>query len=821
MACTLPQSSPTVAPLSGLEGLLARWRESPLGRHLVCERTFPARPARTRPLPAWLDQRLVTALGKAGVGSLYEHQAQACEALRRGRNVVVATPTASGKTLCYNLPVFQALLEDPQARAIYLFPTKALARDQVEAARALAAAVDPSLGVAVYDGDTPVDHRRAARQRARIIATNPEMLHTAILPHHPSWAELLSGLRYVVIDELHTYRGVFGGHLANVLRRLLRLCRFHGSTPRVVATSATIANPAELAERLCGAPFELVDESGAPQGERHLVIYNPPLVDPGLGLRESYLMAGCRFARDLCEARLGTLVFCKSRLATEVLLRHLRQAVADDEEPGAEEQRVRGYRGGYLPDRRREVEGALRRGEAGVVVSTSALELGIDIGSLDAVVLIGWPGSRAAFWQRAGRAGRRLAPSLTVLCASSEPLDQYLAADPEFLLGKSPEHAHLDPDNPAILVPHLKCAAFELPFHPGERYGELEADETDEVLGCLVEARMLHRSGGVTRYLGDAFPAAEVSLRGRLAENFLVIDQPGGGKVLAEVDHDDAPEVLFPGAIYQLEGSQWQVARLDHEARKAYVSSVEVDYYTDAITSTRVRILECATAAGCARQGEVHVLHRVSGFKKIKLVTGENVGYGEVSLPDREMHTSAFWLSCSEAGLSALHLGAAEVAEASLALSQVLHAVSALLLLGDRSDLGRAVGDARSGWSAVPASLGGALRPDPGALSALGPFVPTLFLFDRYPGGTGLCERLFERREELLARARRLVERCACRRGCPSCIGPGRMARAKAECLRLIELAEAELARPAAEGEHLLEGAESCARVEAREGGLG
>ena len=458
---------------------------------------------------------------------------------------------------------------------------------------------------------------------------------------------------------------------------------------------------------------------------------------------------------------------------------------------------MRGYRGGYLPDRRREVEGALRSGEAGVVVTTSALELGIDIGSLDAVVVAGWPGSRAAFWQRSGRAGRRLAPSLTVLCASSEPLDQYLAA----------EHARLDPDNPAILVPHLKCAAFELPFQPGERYGSLDAEETDEVLACLAEAHLLHReppprsgewSGGVTRYLADAFPAGDVSLRGSLSENFLVLDEPNGGRVLAEVDADDAPEVLFPGAIYQLEGTQWQVGRLDHPARKAYVSSVHVDYYTEAITSTRVRILECAAAAGCARQGEVHVLHRVSGFKKIKLVTGENVGYGEVSLPDQEMHTSAFWLSLSEGGLAALRWSAAEVGEASLALSQTLHAVAALLLMGDRGDLGRAVGDARSGWSSVPAALGTeALRPDPGSLTALGPFVPTLFLFDRYPGGTGLSERLFECREDLLARARRLIEGCACRRGCPSCIGPGRAPGAKTNALRLIELAHAELAAPA------------------------
>jgi DEAD/DEAH box helicase domain-containing protein len=779
--------------------VLERWLRGPDRRSFTTHERIPARSARLEPLPAWLPRALAAALHARGIEALYAHQREAAELARSGRDVVIATPTASGKTLCYNLPVFAALCEDERARALYLFPTKALARDQVNEARSLAAALGggqgPELGIAVYDGDTPAEQRRAARRRARVLATNPEMLHAGILPHHPAWAELLSGLRYVVVDELHSYRGVFGAHVANVLRRLRRLARFHGADPIFIATSATIANPEELASRLCGRPAQLVAESGAPSGERHLLIYNPPLIDPALGLRASYLKAACRLTRDLARAEVGTLVFCRSRLATEVLLRHLRDRLARVE-PGDDvadvdlAARVRGYRGGYLPDRRREVERSLREGEARVVVSTSALELGIDIGSLDAVVVAGWPGSRASLWQRAGRAGRRLEPSLVVLVASSEPVDQYVAADPGYLLGQAAEHARVDPDNVSILIPHLTCAAYELPFARGEGYGPHAGAETEEILGLLHEAGRLHRSSeGSTHYVGQAFPAADVHLRGPLAENYLVIERPEG-EVIAEVDHDDAPETLFEGALYQLEGRQLQVERLDHDQRKAYVRAVEVDYYTEAMTTTRVRVLEESAGAELARAGEVHVLHRVLGFKKIKLHTGENLGYGEVSLPDREMHTTAFWLQLPAAPVRRLALPGALLAEAALGLGQALHAAAALLLMSDPRDLGRAVGDARSSWFAVAG--GRTLRysvPDDGAAED-GPVAPVIFLFDRYPGGTGLAERLFELRAELLARARRSLERCGCERGCPGCIGPGGSPGVKPLVARLLAILE-------------------------------
>ena len=775
--------------LQGIYRVLDRWRAPAVARHLVRHAVMSEESARTRPFPADLAPALLRALRSRGIERLYTHQADALDLARRGRDVVVTTPTASGKTLCYNGPVFQALLEDPQARALYLFPTKALARDQMEEARLLAAATGESIGVAVYDGDTPVDQRRAARRKARLLATNPEMLHAGILPHHPGWAELLSGLRYVVLDELHTYRGVFGSHLAHVLRRLRRLCRFHGSDPVFLCTSATIANPAELAERLVGRPFELVAESGAPRGERHLLIFNPPVLDAALGVRENYLTAATRLTLDLVEGELSSLVFCRSRLAVEVLLRTLRESLESADGSSSEVlERVRGYRGGYLPERRRAVEQALRAGRTDVVVTTSALELGIDIGGLDAVVVAGWPGSRAATWQRAGRAGRRRTPSLAILVASSEPVDQYVAGEPDYLLGEGPEHARVDPDNPLILVPHLKCAAYELPFAPQEAYGHLDAQETAETLDCLAEAGVLHGRGGRYHYVGDAFPAQEVQLRGPLDENFLVVDEPTG-TILAEVDYQDAPQELHDQAIYQLEGQQYEVRRLDHDARKAHVTRAQVDYYTDALTQTRVRVLETHEAVEAAAWGEVHVLQRVVGFKKIKLHTQENVGYGEVCQPDREMHSMALWLTTSVEAMARVPASPGEWAEASLAAAYALHSTAALLLMSEPRDLGRAVGDARSGWFAVSGrrSRGSYQRPGEGQ-DLLEGTVPTIFLFDRYPGGTGLAERLYDERAELLSRAHAMIARCGCARGCPACIGPGGSPGAKRLARGLLEL---------------------------------
>ena len=788
--------------LTPVEQVLARWQAPGISKNLTCQHVMPARPADSVPLPADLDPRLAQVLRDRGVDQLWAHQHQAWQAARRGEDLVVATPTASGKSLCYNLPVLEVLMQDPSAPALYLFPTKTLARDQVEAVRGLCAEAGADIGVAVYDGDTPPDQRRAARDHGRIIATNPDMLHHGVLPHHPSWAQFLGGLRYVVVDELHTYRGVFGGHVANVLYRLQRIASFHGAEPRFIATSATIANPDELAAGLFGRPATLIKQSGAPRGERHFVIYNPPLLDPALGLRESYLKAACRVTCDLVSAGVGTLVFCRSRLAVEVMVRQLRDHLEQLDSPDSDfdKARVRGYRGGYLPNRRREVEVALRQGETDVVVATSALELGIDIGSLDAVVLCGWPGSRAAAWQRAGRAGRRLEPSLAVLVSSSEPTDQFVAAQPEYLLGQEPEHARLNAQNPAILIPHLKCAAAELPFSDHEAYGPLAPESTAGVLDVLAEAKLLHRGPHSYHYVGHPYPAGEVSLRGPMDENFLVVREPDG-EILAEVDYEDVPNTLHEQAIYQLEGSLYQVLRLDHDTRRAHVTPAKVNYFTDALTHTRVRVLERSEGDGAASLGEVHVLQRVVGFKKIRLHTHENLGFGEVNAPEREKHTTAMWLQAPSGAVPDLH-PPAEVAEGALGAATALHAAANLLLMSAGADLGRAVGDARSDWFAVSGRRHRGPYSTPGDGSdLLGPMAPTIFLFDRYPGGTGLAERLYEERRRLLESARAAVMRCACTRGCPACIGPGASKGAKALAVMLLTTLRASTS--AAAGPHL------------------
>jgi len=725
-----------------LSRVVARWSENPrVAGGLVTVREIPGRAPDAVPFPATMDSRLAVGLASRGVERLWRHQARVLEGLAAGRDVVVATPTASGKSLCYHLPVLDAILRDPTATALYVMPTKALARDQLEGLRSLIGALDVPIGCAVFDGDTPADHRRRARS-ARVVATNPDMLHAGLLPHHASWSAFLAGLRYVVIDEIHTCRGLFGAGVANVLRRLRRVAAFYGARPRFVATSATIANPGELAAEVLGADDPLViTESGAPIAPRTFVLYNPPLVDSALGLRQSYLKTTERLTRDLLSAGASTLVFTRSRRAVEILVRYLREDL--DEQGLDADELVRGYRGGYLPDRRRAVEAQLRGGQAQCVVATSALELGIDVGGLDAVVLAGWPGSRAAVWQRAGRAGRRGAPSIVVMVASSEPLDQYVCTDPDFLFGEPPEHARVDPDNPAVLLPHLRCAAFELPFAAGEAYGPLPAPGTRDALLYLSRTGDLHEDhdAGSFHWVGDVFPAQGVPLRGAIEENFAVIED---GQVLAEVDRRDAPRQLHENAIYPLEGRLYEVSRLDWDAHKAFVRSVAVDYTTDALTYTRVRVLE-TQAEGL---GRLHVVEKVVGFKKIRLRTHENVGYGEVSLPPFELSTDGLWIDpiCPPE----IPVSGASWVDAVSRAAYALHHVAALLVMCDPADLGRALGDG---------------IPRPAAA------LPRIFFYDCCPGGMGLSERLHTERSSWIERAARLVARCPCKRGCPACIG--------------------------------------------------
>ena len=787
-----------------LQAALARWlNEYEVGKqldddpHVTAVRRLPPQAAQYAPFPESLDPRLQAALRARGIDQLYTHQAEAIEHVAAGRHVVTVTPTASGKTLCYNAPVLDAILKDSSSRALYLFPTKALAQDQLAELHQLATLIGEQgggeIGVFTYDGDTPQDARRAIRTRASVVLSNPDMLHSGILPHHPRWAKLFENLKFVIIDELHAYRGVFGSHLANILRRLARVCRHYGSSPTFICSSATIANPQELAERLVGAPFSLVDQSGAPRGEKFFLFVNPPVVSPQLGIRRSYTSETRRVALEFLKRGLQLIIFAQSRLTTEVLTTYMKDAV---EGPPGTPEIVRGYRGGYLPLRRREIERGLRNGEVRCVVSTKALELGIDIGALDVAVMAGYPGSIAATWQRAGRAGRRSGRSAAVLVASSAPIDQFVARNPDYFFGASPEHALVNPDNLHILLDHVKCAAFELPFRKDDVFGSINVQE---MLTILAEEGFVHLVDGQWQWTQDSYPADAVSLRSVTSDNFVVVasGEDGEERVIGETDFTSGPSTLHEKAIYLVEGQLFQVDRFDYEGRKAFVSAVACDYYTTAITYTKVTILETFESAGGPSQpevpyvlakqdpgpgtkdpgprtkdpgpshGEVHVVSRVVRFKKIKFYTHENVGSGELDLPEQEMHTTSYWLTVDAGTMAALPFGSADRRDGVIGLAHAMRNVAPLLLMCDSHDLGLSVdGVAMEGASRVGGlSRGAAAQAE---LSAS----PTIFIYDNYPSGIGFSEPLYGMHDQLIARTRELIEGCPCQSGCPSCVGP-------------------------------------------------
>jgi DEAD/DEAH box helicase domain-containing protein len=758
-----------------LGALVARYRADEV---LTAVRHIPAREGQFRAMPGWVRPELAAAYHAKGIEKLYTHQAAAAELAHAGKNFVVVTPTASGKTLCYNLPVLNAVLGNADTRALYLFPTKALAQDQLAELHDLAKRLDDCFGVFTYDGDTPSDARRAIRERGHVILTNPDMLHTGILPHHTKWTRVFENLRYIVLDELHNYRGVFGSHLANVLRRLARIAEFYGSKPQFICCSATIANPGELATQLIAEPVQVVEENGAPAAEKLFVFYNPPMVNRNLGIRRSYLNETTRVAQELLARKLQTIVFANSRLHTELLLTYLQQA----NRPGpGEYEPVRGYRGGYLPEERREIERGLREGRIRGVVATSALELGIDIGSLDASVMAGYAGSIASTWQRAGRAGRRSGTSCAVMVASSAPLDQFIVQHPDYFFGRSPEHAYVQPDNLEILVNHLKCAAFELPVAPAERFGEVDLPGLCERMS---QAGFLHRSGGNWHWVQEAYPADTVSLRSVTSDNFVIIDITGGTngaedgepELIGEVDFSSALTTVHPKAIYLHQGQQYHVERLDFEQRKAYVKSVNVDYYTDAIRYTQVRVLEIAEeeqilGPAARAHGDVLVRSQVVGFKKIKFFTNENVGAGKLELPENEMHTTAFWITLERKLLAELPYALSDRQNGILGLLYAMASMASLLLMCDGRDLGIAAGERPASpgmgteWQEYSPTLG-----NPSQMKEF--FEPNLYLYDAYPGGIGFSEPLFRIHDILLRRTRELILGCPCEQGCPSCVGP-------------------------------------------------
>ena len=796
------------------------------GEILTAVRHFPARDAQWADFPAWVHADLASCYAAKGIRRLYIHQAAAAETVHAGKNVVIVTPTASGKTLCYNLPVLNEVLENSDTRALYLFPTKALAQDQLAELHDLNQRLQNCFGVFTYDGDTPADARKAIREKSHVVLTNPDMLHTGILPHHTRWTRLFENLRYIVIDELHTYRGVFGSHLCNVLRRLRRIARFYGRDPQFICCSATIANPGDLASRLLESEVEVLNANGAPAAEKTFVFYNPPVVNRALGIRRSYINEASRVAQEFLKHDLQTMVFANSRLHTEILLTYLQDA---NPRPPGKPEKIRGYRGGYLPNERREIERGLREGKIRGVVSTSALELGIDVGSLDTVVMAGYPGTIAATWQRAGRAGRRRGSSCAVLVASSAPLDQFIVRHPDYFFGNTPEHAFIQPDNLEILVNHLKCAAFELPITPRDKFGDVDLPD---LCARLAEAGFLHLAGDNFHWTQEAYPADTISLRSVTSDNFVIVDVTAAPNVIGEIDFPSALAYVHEKAIYLHGGQQHHVEHLDFKERKAFVKRVDVDYYTDAVRYTQVRILEVAASqhtdavslrsAHSHSHGDVLVRSQVVGFKKIKFFTNETIGDGKLELPENEMHTTSYWITLERPLLDSLPFTVSERQSGMFGLLEALESVATLLLMCDCRDLGTAIGErpfiqrspkvaaGPSSHSSDPHAVILNEAKDHASLSITSPFEsdcsaarlrdavssnakeffePNLYLFDAYPGGIGFSEPLFRTHALLIQKTRELIAACPCKQGCPSCVGPaGDLApRAKEAALAILD----------------------------------
>jgi DEAD/DEAH box helicase domain-containing protein len=744
--------------------------------NVTCWKTLPAKPAQWAEFPDWLKPELREAMRQHGINRLYSHQAEAIAQIGAKENIVVVTPTASGKTLCYNLPTLNAVLENPEARALYLFPTKALSQDQVAELYEIVTLLSPKINFDIktftFDGDTPQAARQAIRSSGHIVVTNPDMLHQGILPHHTKWVKLFENLRYVVIDELHNYRGVFGSHLANVVRRLRRIASFYGANPQFICCSATIANPKELAEQITESDVELIDNNGAPRGEKHFILYNPPVVNRELGIRKSSVKEARNIASKFLLNNIQTIVFARSRLRVEILVTYLKETMTAHQKLSS---LIRGYRGGYLPTERREIERGLRSGEVLGVVSTNALELGIDIGQLTACVMAGYPGSMASAWQQAGRAGRRADSAVAVMVASSAPVDQYVMNHPDYFFGKSPESGVTDPNNLVILMSHIKCSAFELPFADGEKfgYGKTRVEATNEILEYLEENKILHHAEGRWHWMTDAYPAEAVGLRTATPENVVIIDTTNNERVIGEVNLLDAPTMLHDEAIYIHEAAQYHVDKLDWDRRKAYVRQVDVDYYTDAHTDTSIHVLETFEQTDLPMpamkkvHGEVNVNCQTTKFKKLKFGSHENIGYGPVELPEISMHTTSYWWEFPSDMAERMKVPQSVLGDALKALSHVLQSAAAIYLMCDIRDI-RAVPMVRAPLTQKP----------------------TIFIYDNHAGGVGFSKRLFAMHDELKVAARDLITKCDCVVGCPSCVGPALEIgeQGKAGALRLLEI---------------------------------
>lgn len=714
---------------------------------------IPPRPGSYESLPEELNPAIARGLSKRGIGRLYSHQAEAFRGAVSGENLVIVTPTASGKTLSYNLPVLQSILHDPSSRALYLFPTKALSQDQQAALNEITLAAELGIKIATYDGDTPSSVRASARESGQIVISNPDMMHSGILPNHPKWIKFLKNLKYIVIDELHAYRGIHGSHLANLIRRIKRVCRFYGSSPQFICCSATIANPADLAQAVIGAPVRLIDRNGAPSGEKHLVLYNPPLVDRVQGIRKGTVGESQAIALRLLKSGIKTIVFARSRIRVELIASYINKSLANmyNDNQGI---RVEAYRGGYLPNERRDIERGLRDGSIMGVVSTNALELGIDIGGLDAAVLAGFPGSIASLWQQAGRSGRSSATSIAILVASSSPLDQYMVGHHEYFLERQAESGYVNPDNAFVRMEHIKCAAFELPFHQA---GDEDFPDASAYLELLAEEGTLRLSAGRYYWADQSYPSEGISLRSATADNVVIIDiTKGRNSVIGEMDRPSAKELIYPQAVYLHRGRQYLVQELNIEQRRCYVEEKETNFYTDAVVKRDIQVLMedgQRYAAGIpVMMADVLVRTQVSKFKKLRFHSHENIGFGEISLPEEQMHTSAIILTFpdgQEMRSQLDDLSAPDQTAVMTRLGNLIRSTAPAFLLCDRNDLGisERIRDPHFG-------------------------VPALYVFDRYPGGSGLSHSLIAHIPSIIRAARDLVRNCSCSEGCPSCIGP-------------------------------------------------
>lgn len=816
-----------------IDRLLANWQIEPSIYDNIQEwRTLPAREAITRPLPPELLPAIQQALQHMGISSLYLHQSQAWESVFLGQSIAVVSGTASGKTLCYSLPVFQKLLQDQLARALFIFPTKALAQDQLNGLTDIlqAGGLDRSdLQAAIYDGDTPASTRQGLREKTRLLITNPDMLHMGILPHHTRWARFFENLQLIVVDEMHTYRGVFGSHVANVIRRLKRIAHFYGARPQFILTSATIANPKELAQGLSGENVHLIDQDGAGRGDRHFLIYNPPIIDQVTGLRRSIIQESIRLADDLLTYKIQSILFARSRRTVELILTYLRQRVPDS--PII--QSIRGYRSGYLTYERREIEHGLRTGSVEMVIATNALELGIDIGGMGAVILAGYPGTIAATWQQAGRAGRGLASSLAILMTSAAPLDQFLASHPEYIFERSPEHALIDPNNLLILLDHLRCASFELPFNPGEHYGDLPIKQLLELLEFLTAQGVLHRSGDKYFWMVDQYPAQNISLRSASAHPIILQAwDENGPRVIGQVDRASAWRLVHPQAIYIHEAQTFEVEDLDLEHGLARLRNVETDYYTEPRSDTLVELIEeqrrDEIPAGYKAYGEIKVTSQLKGYRRVKWHTHEPLGLGDVTLPPDELLTTGYWVCISQETVQNLRqqglwkndpnqygpnwtvqrdrarardayrcqvCGLEESGKAHhvhhktpfrlfhsfLEANQLENLITLCPNCHQRVELAVRVRSGLSGLAYVLSHLApfflmcdvGDLGVNADPQSSIADGLPCVTLYDQIPAGIGLSQRLFEIHQELMLRAFELVRDCSCCDGCPSCVGPG------------------------------------------------